>query len=783
MADHPAGLVVFCDTITAQRDVLKPAIAEVQKHRGVKCCKDEAATRSLLESLPDGEVVCIVAARGPGIELAKYLRDPQRGPFLRSVPLIVFTREARARVPAASVGSIVVTEKEKLAARVLSLPSKHVVMSETSACRFKGLTSDLQFGHFKDSPDFQDWKFSLNTKLIQQGLHSTRTPWYPRCANYDDHIGKLGNYVRALQPVHRCKPGVFLAMLQSGGLMSKTELEVFLAQSKDVKTWARAYIHRHAKLQELCRDLYAYRRALHEYAELMCTVHILRNATDFRAGTRVHHGRRTGVVKNGPDADDDCVLTWDDDGSESDFIHISKLTKIPDEQAGKDVEQSAKELRKSLPQAYHNQIDDTVQKVVLDMYVSSQQKFVGIGYKKDLELGTHRHVFSTYGVNGCFGYGSVVLMLKPGILYHPDTWISPIAATGFMKPYWAFMIRPWSGANLAIVAEDLDWKGQYASVADQPECDAQGVEACIRSSYSLAATDGWDSLIAREVDAMCHCLCFGHRRTFSMDDGTGLNHGEGWDWRDKDLRSNASMCLLDMKKSKVLERAWRTVVDFYETKDSHSLFECHLPGFVPLGAIESIIIRKGLYDSHSDIKAKVDSFILPDGRRLRDLVQITDSQEECMKWQHDKFERRREELAKDEVSDPRRTHPVSVQAHNEMAFKGCSSERHCTRWQACRGVPFSYLVTSHHGSRTSQQTRAASVSRCAHAACTTFGCLSRRRQSCSERRLNSPIVVGRRRRTASSLDTTATRKASSPRAFKEVDSTKYTKTMTHWCDA
>eukprot|EP00971_Amphidinium_carterae_P328497 6460422-Amphidinium_carterae.1 len=43
-----------------------------------------------------------------------------------------------------------------------------------------------------------------------------------------------------------------------------------------------------------------------------------------------------------------------------------------------------------------------------------------------------------------------------------------------MKPYWAFMIRPWSGANLAIVAEDLDWKGQYASVADQPECDAQG---------------------------------------------------------------------------------------------------------------------------------------------------------------------------------------------------------------------------------------------------------------------------------------------------------------------
>eukprot|EP00971_Amphidinium_carterae_P016330 321854-Amphidinium_carterae.1 len=80
----------------------------------------------------------------------------------------------------------------------------------------------------------------------------------------------------------------------------------------------------------------------------------------------------------------------------------------------------------------------------------------------------------------------------------------------------------------------------------------RGVEACIRSSYSLAATDGWDSLIAREVDAMCHCLCFGHRRTFSMDDGTGLNHGEGWDWRDKDLRSNASMCLLDMKKSKRL---------------------------------------------------------------------------------------------------------------------------------------------------------------------------------------------------------------------------------------
>ena len=47
----------------------------------------------------------------------------------------------------------------------------------------------------------------------------------------------------------------------------------------------------------------------------------------------------------------------------------------------------------------------------------------------------------------------------------------------------------------------------------------------------------------------------------------------------EDLITQVEELLFKLKKD-----AWEAVVEYYEVKDSHTLYECHLPSFVPLGA-------------------------------------------------------------------------------------------------------------------------------------------------------------------------------------------------------
>ena len=668
VADHPAGSVAFCDSASAFKGHLREVIREVSEHRGIQLYENAEVAMAELENMEHGKIVCIVAARMPAIELARFLRTASRKPWLRSLPLIVLSRDQAARRAAARVGSIVITDVEKLADHILSLPSKSVIASEVSACQFKGLMCDMTFGHLRSGSGIGGWKFSENTQRIRQGLSKQRLPWYPESSGYDEHIDQLASYFAGLQPVHRCSPGVFLGMLRSGGLMSRTELEAFVS-AQEPADWARQHMNRHAQLQELCNELHAHRRVLYEYTEQKC-VEIFQNGVingPIGKNSRVLLEGRSGSVCMDPDKDDEVKIIWDDNKQTSGYVEVGRLKKdlVALEKAVAESRELSSSLKRKLPTEHHARIDEVVNKVALDMITASKEKIEGVGYRKDRALGTHRHVFATLGVNGSFGYGSVVIILKPQILYHPDCWISPLAATGYVGPhYWVFRHRPWSSAGLAAIATDPDVA--YPKLPDMPDSDNQGVEACIQSSFNAAATAQWHVLMAREAEAMCHYLCYGHREPTSFDSGKDNGHGHGKDWGKPEVRTAGRNKCQQKGTSKLLPNASSTVIDFYETRDSHTQFECHLPGIVPLGAIDKVIIRAGLYQQHSKIKERVDSYVFPDGRRLSELVIMTESPEQCMKWQHDFFDRRAEQQATQKHLDPRRCHPVSVRVSGRV---------------------------------------------------------------------------------------------------------------------
>ena len=123
----------------------------------------------------------------------------------------------------------------------------------------------------------------------------------------------------------------------------------------------------------------------------------------------------------------------------------------------------------------------------------------------------------------------------------------------------------WSGAALCAIKTAADTGEEedanpYDKIDETPENDDKGVEACVKSSLNMAAVEGWSTIVAREIDAMCHYLVFDHRSAYAFDDGTRKGMaGHGLDWQDSAVREGAQKLLLDSEKTRVLPDAWKQV--------------------------------------------------------------------------------------------------------------------------------------------------------------------------------------------------------------------------------
>lgn len=632
----------FVDEPAATSGRLRSVIDAVAEHRGIICCADAVTCVQRINELPAMSIVCIATGRQFGRELSIYLRDPARPFFVRSLPLVVFTRDSGLEKKVLPFGSVVCTSLMLLAKRILSLPSLATIKGEGTAGHFNGELVNVPFWNGRD------WNFSENRTRLQQGLHTSRMTWYPRVDRFDEHVADVAKYVQGLQPVHRCAPGTFLAILREGGLMSKTEQLSLGSQQKHI-----VRVVRHLRLQELLRSqpFAALRRQVVRCAELRCAAAVaLETSQKVGSPSACPQGHPLKKKTAYHDICDvcNCIIK---SGTPTmacqtcDFDICAECEAKASKAAAAWVQASAAADEadpQGLSDTDRQRLESVVLQVVADVQASAKEQFSGIGYYKDAIMGTDRHIFATLGLNRGLGYGSVVLVLSRDLLFHPSTWVSPLAATGFMKPHhWVFRHRPWSGAALCALANASppdSGDGQYEAVKELPEDDPECVEACVQCSVNMSAVHGWPTIVAREMDAMCHYLAFDHRKAYEFDTGA---HHHGLDWRKESVRRRARKRLLNAAKSAILAGAWQQVVEYYESKDSHATYECHLPSFVPLAAIERVVISKSLYDKHSDVQEQVNTFVFSDGRRLKDLIVTTETAKECMDWQREWFDRRR----------------------------------------------------------------------------------------------------------------------------------------------
>ncbi|CAF4345113.1 unnamed protein product, partial [Adineta steineri] len=92
---------------------------------------------------------------------------------------------------------------------------------------------------------------------------------------------------------------------------------------------------------------------------------------------------------------------------------------------------------------------DVIRRITMEIAQASiklHSNPAGIGYSRDVLLGTDRTIFSVLGPHLGHYYGDVVIVFKREILHHPDAEFSIQAGTSFASGN-AYSWRPWLGSD------------------------------------------------------------------------------------------------------------------------------------------------------------------------------------------------------------------------------------------------------------------------------------------------------------------------------------------------
>ena len=204
------------------------------------------------------------------------------------------------------------------------------------------------------------------------------------------------NWIRALQPVHRCGQMIFESILVHGHVMSRNYMKA-LEYPKNV---AKAVLQ-HSRIRRIFLQ--------HN------TAAVKEAALAFIKGLVDSEYAKSGI-------DGMSLAKLDVDHEENINLHRKKL------------EASLKA---------------TDMKVIYDWTIKIAQASIkivtnpmGIGYDVDEIMGTNKHVFSILGPHLGFYYGDIVIIFKQDIMFHPDTNFSPQAATRFHSTK-IYPDRPW----------------------------------------------------------------------------------------------------------------------------------------------------------------------------------------------------------------------------------------------------------------------------------------------------------------------------------------------------
>lgn len=231
------------------------------------------------------------------------------------------------------------------------------------------------------------------------------------------------NWIRTVQPIHRCSPTIFESILLHGHAMSREYME----HLKDPAFVANSVLH-HSRMRRI-EELKT--KTCEEDAKLYVTalVALEFENSGFSAATVVPLtllGAETTKVATAY-------------SSKETYEHIIKKKEI----------KLSKTMSKNNVNALRTKAIEIAQ-----ASIKLHSDPAGIGHPPDKALGTDKLVFSILGPHLGHYYGDVIIIFKREILHHPDANFSVQAATSFASGN-AYTWRPWLGSDPKDVPERI----------------------------------------------------------------------------------------------------------------------------------------------------------------------------------------------------------------------------------------------------------------------------------------------------------------------------------------
>ncbi|CAF0936731.1 unnamed protein product [Rotaria sordida] len=274
---------------------------------------------------------------------------------------------------------------------------------------------------FEDSGIVRYYNLNQNIDFIQnQKDNIERITNYIRKEKWEilkseSNLREIIDWIRTVQPVHRCRPEIFESILLHGHVMSRDYMENLKKSQCVIDS-----ILQHSRL-----------RRIKYLKEKKCAKNIKSYVTAL-----VLDEFEKQFSKN-QSLDETITKVPSSPSSPSSFSDIVNM-------------ETYKELikNKEVILSYILSEDDikTIKTTAISIAQASiklRSKPTGIGYERDKDLGTNKNVFSILGPH-MGDYGDVFIVFKREILHHPDANFSIQSATSYASGR-AFKWRPWLG--------------------------------------------------------------------------------------------------------------------------------------------------------------------------------------------------------------------------------------------------------------------------------------------------------------------------------------------------
>ena len=205
---------------------------------------------------------------------------------------------------------------------------------------------------------------------------------------------EIVDWIRALQPVHRCNKLIFESILVHGHVMSRDYMNLL----KKAKHVARA-VQQHSRVR------------------LIFLQH-----------------NNPPLKQNAKELIQSLV--------EAEFAKAESTGKTPlDPEHEYNINMIIKKLKPTLTDNDIKVIQDWSIKIA-QASIKLHQTPTGIGYGVDRKIGTDKQVFSILGPHCGYHYGDIIIIFKQDIMFHPDANFSIQAGT-FFPSLHAYKNRPW----------------------------------------------------------------------------------------------------------------------------------------------------------------------------------------------------------------------------------------------------------------------------------------------------------------------------------------------------